>query len=168
MPKETVIVGDEKGRFRYNSRGFCGNGYCEDAVALVFARDRHKSSGSYYCVYLCGTICYLMRPKWIKTLFSDMHIFYYYVLIDLWIIMGNKLKNICTINRRGVLCEAQLCPIIIWSLCFYISITLIQFFTLYTCLYSMFLLSFCLKLWFSITYISLSLFFLGFSVYNKV
>ncbi|XP_075660468.1 F-box/LRR-repeat protein At5g63520-like isoform X1 [Castanea sativa] len=45
MPKETVIVGDERGRFRYNSRGFCGNGYCEDAVALVFARDRHKSSG---------------------------------------------------------------------------------------------------------------------------
>ena len=58
-----MIVGDERGRFRYNSKGFCGNGYCEDAVALVFARDRHKSSGSYYCVYLCGTICYLMRPK---------------------------------------------------------------------------------------------------------
>ncbi|KAM3704243.1 hypothetical protein ACJW31_04G161500 [Castanea mollissima] len=54
MPKETVIVGDERGRFRYNSRGFCGNGYCEDAVALVFARDRHNSSGSYYCVYLFG------------------------------------------------------------------------------------------------------------------
>lgn len=63
MPKETVIVGDERGRFRYNSRGFCGNGYYKHAVALVFARDRHKSSGSYYCVYLFGTICFLMSPK---------------------------------------------------------------------------------------------------------
>ncbi|KAL5543881.1 hypothetical protein UlMin_007665 [Ulmus minor] len=48
MPKETVIVGDERGRFLYRSgnetRNFCGSTkYFSDAVALVFARDRETN-----------------------------------------------------------------------------------------------------------------------------
>lgn len=50
MPMETVIVGDEKGRFLYKSgnesRNVCGSTkYLSDAVALVFARDNNKSIG---------------------------------------------------------------------------------------------------------------------------
>ncbi|XP_040989948.1 F-box/LRR-repeat protein At5g63520-like isoform X2 [Juglans microcarpa x Juglans regia] len=50
MPMETVIVGDEKGRFLYKSgnesRNVCGSTkYLSDAVALVFARDNDKSIG---------------------------------------------------------------------------------------------------------------------------
>ncbi|PON77263.1 FIST C domain containing protein [Parasponia andersonii] len=50
MPKETAIVGDERGRFLYRtgneSRNFCGNAkYFTDAVALVFARDRNRACG---------------------------------------------------------------------------------------------------------------------------
>ncbi|XP_062115919.1 F-box/LRR-repeat protein At5g63520 isoform X2 [Humulus lupulus] len=51
MPKETVIVGDERGRFLYRSRNesqnFCGSAkYFTDAVALVFARDRNRDYGN--------------------------------------------------------------------------------------------------------------------------
>ncbi|XP_050376866.1 F-box/LRR-repeat protein At5g63520 [Argentina anserina] len=50
MPKETVIVGDEKGRFLYRSenesRNVCGSAKCNSvAVALVFARDKENSCG---------------------------------------------------------------------------------------------------------------------------
>ncbi|KAF4361139.1 hypothetical protein F8388_007606 [Cannabis sativa] len=51
MPKETVIVGDERGRFLYKSgnesRNFCGSAkYFTDAVALVFAKDRNRAYGN--------------------------------------------------------------------------------------------------------------------------
>ncbi|BBH03657.1 hypothetical protein Prudu_014589 [Prunus dulcis] len=50
MPMETVIVGDERGRFLYRSgnesRNVCGSAkYFSDAVALIFARDKDKPSG---------------------------------------------------------------------------------------------------------------------------
>lgn len=50
MPSDTVIVGDVKGRFLYissdESRNVCGSAkYLTDAVALVFAKDKEKSSG---------------------------------------------------------------------------------------------------------------------------
>lgn len=64
MPMETVIVGDERGRFLYRSwdesRNVCGSRkYLSDAVALVFARDRDTSSGIYFYTYLCGTLFFL-------------------------------------------------------------------------------------------------------------
>ncbi|EXB25253.1 F-box/LRR-repeat protein [Morus notabilis] len=48
MPEETVIVGDERGRFLYRtaneSRNFCGSAkFFTDAVALTFARDRNNT-----------------------------------------------------------------------------------------------------------------------------
>ncbi|KAI4329503.1 hypothetical protein MLD38_027885 [Melastoma candidum] len=51
MPAETVIVGDEKGRFLYQSAGHRGKSgerreYFVDAIALVFARDKDKTSGA--------------------------------------------------------------------------------------------------------------------------
>lgn len=51
MPMETVIVGDERGRFLYRSgnesRNVCGSAkYFSDAVALIFARDKDKPSGN--------------------------------------------------------------------------------------------------------------------------
>ncbi|XP_008239495.1 PREDICTED: F-box/LRR-repeat protein At5g63520 [Prunus mume] len=50
MPMETVIVGDERGRFLYRSgnesRNVCGSAKnFSDAVALIFARDKDKPSG---------------------------------------------------------------------------------------------------------------------------
>ncbi|XP_061988160.1 F-box/LRR-repeat protein At5g63520-like isoform X1 [Rosa rugosa] len=50
MPEETVIVGDEKGRFLYRSenesRNVCGTATSFSvAVALIFARDRQNSCG---------------------------------------------------------------------------------------------------------------------------
>ncbi|XP_024024178.1 F-box/LRR-repeat protein At5g63520 isoform X2 [Morus notabilis] len=50
MPEETVIVGDERGRFLYKtankSRNFCGSAkFFTDAVALTFARDRNNTHG---------------------------------------------------------------------------------------------------------------------------
>ena len=66
MPEETVIVGDEKGRFLYRSenesRNYCGSApYSPVAVALVFVRDIENSCGNFlmffikYCVG--STIC---------------------------------------------------------------------------------------------------------------
>ncbi|KAF5476531.1 hypothetical protein F2P56_003278 [Juglans regia] len=51
LPMETVIVGDERGRFLYKSgtesRNVCGSTkYLTDAVALVFAMDRDESVGN--------------------------------------------------------------------------------------------------------------------------
>lgn len=53
MPKETVIVGDEKARFLYKSRdesrNFCSSAkYFTDAVALTFAKDRNNGHGIIY------------------------------------------------------------------------------------------------------------------------
>ncbi|KAJ7957228.1 F-box/LRR-repeat protein [Quillaja saponaria] len=50
MPMDTVIVGDERGCFRYrsgnDSRNACGKReYPKEAVALVFARDKDKPCG---------------------------------------------------------------------------------------------------------------------------
>ncbi|CAN6585586.1 unnamed protein product [Malus baccata var. baccata] len=50
MPAETVIVGDERGRFLYRSenesRNVCGSAkYFTDAVALIFAKDKGKPHG---------------------------------------------------------------------------------------------------------------------------
>ncbi|XP_068306086.1 F-box/LRR-repeat protein At5g63520-like isoform X2 [Pyrus communis] len=50
MPAETVIVGDERGRFLYRSenesRNVCGSAkYFTDAVTLVFAKDKDKPHG---------------------------------------------------------------------------------------------------------------------------
>jgi hypothetical protein len=64
MPMETVIVGDERGRFLYGSwdesRNVCGSTkYISEAVALVFARDSDKSSGIYFYVYLYRTLLFL-------------------------------------------------------------------------------------------------------------
>ncbi|XP_048445680.1 F-box/LRR-repeat protein At5g63520-like isoform X1 [Pyrus x bretschneideri] len=52
MPAETVIVGDERGRFLYRSenesRNVCGSAkYFTDAVTLVFAKDKDKPHGKY-------------------------------------------------------------------------------------------------------------------------
>lgn len=52
MPKETIIVGDEKGRFLYKSENESRNIYgsakfISVAVALVFARDKENSCGNY-------------------------------------------------------------------------------------------------------------------------
>ncbi|KAF3436909.1 hypothetical protein FNV43_RR19662 [Rhamnella rubrinervis] len=51
MPLDTVIVGDEKGRFLYRSgdesRNVCGSAkYLTDAVALIFARDKEMNCGN--------------------------------------------------------------------------------------------------------------------------
>lgn len=50
MPIDTVIVGDERGSFLYksgnNSRNICGKRGFVEAVALVFAQDRDRSSGT--------------------------------------------------------------------------------------------------------------------------
>ena len=75
LPRETVIVGDERGYFLYRSgnetRNVCGSKkYLSVAIGLIFARDRDKSNGIYFCVYLCGTLCFLMCPIWI-----NMHTF---------------------------------------------------------------------------------------------
>lgn len=64
MPMETVIVGDERGHFLYRScdesRNVCGSTkYVSGAVALVFARDRDKSSGIYFYNHLCRTLFFL-------------------------------------------------------------------------------------------------------------
>lgn len=53
MPKETAIVGDERGRFLYRSanesRNFCGSSkYFTDAVALTFARDTNNINGTFF------------------------------------------------------------------------------------------------------------------------
>ncbi|KAK4256933.1 hypothetical protein QN277_006590 [Acacia crassicarpa] len=50
MPKDTFIVGDERGRVAYRSGNDSGNGYARtgylaEAVALVFAQDRDRSPG---------------------------------------------------------------------------------------------------------------------------
>jgi hypothetical protein len=55
MPTDTFIVGDERGcsLFGYgnDSRNVCGSrGYIE-AVALVFAQDRNRSSGTSRCLF---------------------------------------------------------------------------------------------------------------------
>ena len=34
--------------------------YLSDAIALILARDRDKSSGIYFCVYLCAALCFLV------------------------------------------------------------------------------------------------------------
>ena len=34
--------------------------YLSDAIALILARDRDKSSGIYFCFYLCTTMCFVM------------------------------------------------------------------------------------------------------------
>ena len=34
--------------------------YLSDAIALILARDRDKSSGIYFCVHLCATLCSLV------------------------------------------------------------------------------------------------------------
>ena len=35
--------------------------YLSDAIALILARDRDKSSGIYYLfIYLCATLCFLV------------------------------------------------------------------------------------------------------------
>ncbi|XP_065860532.1 F-box/LRR-repeat protein At5g63520-like [Euphorbia lathyris] len=50
LDEETVIVGDASGRFlcrsAYDSRHYDGDSYFLDGVALVFARDMHKSQGA--------------------------------------------------------------------------------------------------------------------------
>ncbi|XP_027332897.1 F-box/LRR-repeat protein At5g63520 [Abrus precatorius] len=50
MPMDTVIVGDERSSFVYlsrnNSRIICGRAGLVEAVALVFAQDRDRSSGN--------------------------------------------------------------------------------------------------------------------------
>jgi len=56
MPTDTVVVGDERGysvfRCGNDSRHACGSkGYIE-AVALVFAQDRNRSSGTSRCPFL--------------------------------------------------------------------------------------------------------------------
>ena len=44
-------------------RNICGSTkYLSDVVALILARDRDKSSGIYFCAYLCGTLCFLVCP----------------------------------------------------------------------------------------------------------
>ena len=53
MPKETVIVGDERGRFLDQAgdelRNFCGSAkYFTDAVALTFVRDRNNPRGTLF------------------------------------------------------------------------------------------------------------------------
>lgn len=63
MPLDTVIVGDERGCFIYRN----GNGFSStpvrpgfvNAVALVFAQDRDRSSGTFH--YLFGSSCRLMH-----------------------------------------------------------------------------------------------------------
>lgn len=76
MPMETVIVGDERGRFLYRSwdesRNVCGSAkYISEAVALVFARDSDKSSGTYFYVYLYRTI--LVCPIRTNKTVANMH-----------------------------------------------------------------------------------------------
>lgn len=59
MPLETAIVGDEKGNFEYRSvdksrytSAIEHQNYTTSAVALVFAKDRHKRPGNcYLCMY---------------------------------------------------------------------------------------------------------------------
>ena len=57
LPKETVIVGDEKGRFLYRSenesRNVCGSAkYFSVAVALIFARDKDNCGNYLICLLL--------------------------------------------------------------------------------------------------------------------
>lgn len=51
MPKETAIVGDGGGCFLFNSTNYeitsPLKSYTLDAVALVFAKDKNKSPGTY-------------------------------------------------------------------------------------------------------------------------
>lgn len=51
MPKETAIVGDAGGCFLFNSLNYTitspADSYILDAVALVFAKDKDKSPGTY-------------------------------------------------------------------------------------------------------------------------
>ena len=55
MPMDTVIVGDERGHFTYRSGNTAiscrRTGYLE-AVALVFAQDRDKPSGTVLFIFL--------------------------------------------------------------------------------------------------------------------
>ncbi|XP_061359103.1 F-box/LRR-repeat protein At5g63520 isoform X2 [Gastrolobium bilobum] len=50
MPMDTVVVGDERGSFVYtsgnDSTNICGRKRSTEAVALVFAQDRNRSSGN--------------------------------------------------------------------------------------------------------------------------
>lgn len=49
MNEETVIVGDASGCFLYRSADSSRDNHADmnlDAVALVFARDKHKSDGT--------------------------------------------------------------------------------------------------------------------------
>lgn len=63
MPIETVIVGDERGSFVFrcgnDSRNVYGRrGYIE-AVALVFAQDRNRSSGTSRCLFVSS--CHMIH-----------------------------------------------------------------------------------------------------------
>lgn len=54
MNEETVIVGDASGCFLYRSADSSRDNHADmnlDAVALVFARDKHKSDGTSW--FLC-------------------------------------------------------------------------------------------------------------------
>ena len=74
MPKETVIVGDERGNFRYRSgnetRNVSGSTK-SDAIALTFARDKDKSSGI--------NSAFIMWCSFFDITFSNMHTFYIYM-----------------------------------------------------------------------------------------
>lgn len=80
MPSETIIVGDERGRFLYRSgnesRNVRGNTkYLSDAVALVFARDKEKSDGTYFCIYLCNIFIFLVFAIRTSIKFAKIHAF---------------------------------------------------------------------------------------------
>lgn len=60
MPKDTFVVGDERGCFSYSSgnesrNAFSRTGFLE-AIALVFARDKDRSSGT-SCYPFGSTLC---------------------------------------------------------------------------------------------------------------